>query len=165
MQRRTFLTGVAVAASATAASLVDGAARVDAVGPRAAGGATDADEEQTASRPAVVGRSFSPTDECVGPGTAAVWVTDGGVSLLGGLRGPTGCSEPAIEDVRYRVADDTLTVVVGTEEAAETCTQALTRLAYRLELRFSGGLPGTVVVVHDGADGRREVARERIGSA
>lgn len=163
MQRRTFLTGLAAGVSAGAGGIGraadDGPSTPSADGPPATESAT------AKPRSVVIGRTFRPLEGCVEPGTAAAELTDSSVAVTGGLRGPTGCSVPALEDVSYDVAADRLTVSVATEETGEACTQMITELAYRLELRFDGGPPGTVAIVHDGVDGRREVARERIGSA
>lgn len=156
MQRRTFLTGLAAGASATAGRLAGDASRSDAAGGETpSDGASPRSANRSAPRPAVVGRTITPIDDCVEPGTAAVWLTDASVVATGGLRGPTGCSKPALEDVRYDVADDALTVVVATEDAGETCAQTVTELAYRLELRLDGDrefIPGGAANTADAID-------------
>jgi hypothetical protein len=73
-----------------------------------------------------------------------------------------------LDDVSYTVAEDLLTVVVAGEvrrDEDEMCTEALLPLGYEARVVMDGTVPGTVRVVHDDVDGRREVTRESRGES
>jgi hypothetical protein len=114
------------------------------------------------STPSLVDHSFERREECADPGGATVVFGSCDVAVTGCIRGPDGCSVPALGDVRYDADADVLTVLVTVEREADedtVCTQAIVDLGYAVTATFEGGLPGTVEVVHEGAYGRAEAAR------
>lgn len=117
----------------------------------------------TSRRPRLVGRSFTPVraDACSADGGALASETETGVSVVGCVTGATDCSIARLARADYDAASDTATLVVETVERAdaENCAESPVVRGYEATLRFESGLPGRAVVVHDDADGRREVAR------
>ena len=106
--------------------------------------------------------SLTSTGQCDSPGTATVDFDYEGVTVTGCAHGSNGCSVPVLGDVSYTPDEDLLTVVVASEVERRGdvgCTQALKPLGYDARVVMDGMVPGTVRVVHDDVDGRREVAR------
>ncbi|WEL24800.1 hypothetical protein [Haloferax volcanii] len=118
---------------------------------------------ETPRRPRLVGRSFTPVraDACSADGGALASETETGVSVVGCVTGATDCSIARLARADYDAVSDTATLVVETVERAdaENCAESPVVRGYEATLRFESGLPGRAVVVHDDADGRREVAR------
>lgn len=119
------------------------------------------DSPSTPTTPTLTGQDFTRTGNCDDPGSATVSFPDD-VVVTGCISGPDGCAEAALDSVEYDTGDDVLRVAVGiedTREPDEVCTQAIVYRSYELRATFEGGLPGTVVVVHDGVEGEIEAAR------
>lgn len=164
MDRRTYLATLAGIATGTVAGCVGSGAGGDDNG-----GGDDTPSptptEPPAATPAMGDPSFERTGDCDSGGSATVSVASNGheeVVVEGCIVGANGCSQAVLGSVDYAAAADELTVVVGTEEERgedEACTQALVYRGYRVAVPFEGGTPATTAVVHDGAEGRREVAR------
>lgn len=119
-----------------------------------------------ASTPTITDQKFARTGDCEDPGAATVSFPDD-VVVTGCISGPDGCAAAALDSVDYDGAEDTLYASVGivdTREPDEVCIEAqratsIVYRAYELRIGFDNGLPGTVVVVHDGVEGRIEAAR------
>ncbi|AUV80638.1 hypothetical protein C2R22_02350 [Salinigranum rubrum] len=106
--------------------------------------------------------SLTSTGQCERPGTASVAFGDEAVTVTGCAHGRNGCAVPVLADVSYTPAEDHLTVVIASEvrrDEDEACTEALLPLGYEARVVMDGAVPGTVSVVHDDVDGRREVVR------
>jgi hypothetical protein len=105
---------------------------------------------------------LTSTGQCERPGTASVVFGDEAVTVTGCAHGRNGCAVPVLADVSYTPDEDLLTVVVASEvqrDEDEACTEALLPLGYEARVAMDGAVPGVVSVVHDDADGRREVVR------
>ncbi|ELZ94765.1 hypothetical protein C440_06812 [Haloferax mucosum ATCC BAA-1512] len=166
MKRRALLVGAAGLCATLAGCTNDGDDGND----------SDGDDEQsptatetttpteTPAHPRLVGRTLSPETarNCSPDGQAQISHTTTGVEISGCIWGRNGCSVARLGRTDYDVEADVATVVVETVEDAEpgeACTQAIVVRGYVVQLRFEVGLPEQVVVVHDDANGRREVAR------
>jgi hypothetical protein len=116
----------------------------------------------TPGEPTVGETSFTVTGAESGTMTSEATVrfdAEAGRVVVGGtIPGSDSCKTAQLGSVEYDAGADRLSVGVettrreGTEDAV--CTQAIVEIDYEAEVAFSGGLPGTVVVTHDG----REVA-------
>lgn len=154
MDRRTWVATLAGIATGTLAGCVAG-------GP--GNGGTGTPSPTPTEGPAEP--RFERTGDCENPGSARVSVRKSAppeVVVEGCIVGANGCTEAALGEVEFDAAVDELRVVVVTEEERgtdEVCTQALVHRGYRVVVPFERGGPATTVVVHDGARGRREVAR------
>ncbi|WP_224332801.1 hypothetical protein [Haloprofundus halobius] len=117
-------------------------------------------EDSDESAPRIADRAFERTGDCDRAGSATVSRDGDTVVVEGCIRGRNGCSEAVLDSAEYDPSDDRLSVVVATEEERdedEACTQALVSRGYELRVVFEDGTPGTVDVVHDGADGQTTV--------
>lgn len=84
---------------------------------------------------------------------ATVTVEDDAVVVTGTIWGSDGCKTATLDAAEYDVGADTLSVAIATRDrgdAGDACTEALVEIDYRVRVTFSGGLPGTVAVTHDG---------------
>lgn len=106
----------------------------------------------TPTTPSIVDRSFEVTGrECgTGEGSATTDTDAPRVAVEGTAVGSNGCETARLGEATYDPDTDTLTVVVEVYDPddAGACTQCLTDIDYRLTVRFEGGTPGTVRVVH-----------------
>lgn len=79
------------------------------------------------------------------------------------------CDRPVLRSVSYDSNDDTLSVTVGHRRKllALGCRDDATGSAYRASVRFAGGLPETVAIVEQNADGEtdRRTVEIRRGSS
>lgn len=102
----------------------------------------------------IVGRSFEVTGrECgTGEGGASVTLDAPRILVEGTAVGPNGCATARLDAASYDPETDVLTVSVRVYQPtdADVCTQCLTDVDYRACVRFEGGSPGCVRVVHDG---------------
>ncbi|WP_058826610.1 hypothetical protein [Haloferax sp. Q22] len=161
MNRRAFLLGTAGLCASLAGC---------ASGDNAAEQPTASTETETASstpietprRPRLVGRSLTPVraDACPADGALAT-ETETGFSVVGCVSGATECTIARLARADYDAESDTATLVVEAVERTDVknCTESPVVRGYEATLRFESGLPGRAVVVHNDADGRREVAR------
>ncbi len=138
----------------------DGSADAD----RVASATPSPDGVTSTANTAVRIESFAATGECPAAGDATIRVADADVLVAGCLLGANGCAVPALSAAAYDADANVLTVIVGTDTRgdADACTQVRTRLGYRTRVSLLGGLPDAVSVVHDDADGHREVARRNV---
>ena len=161
MRRR----GILVSLLAASGCLGGGAFDVSPDGTADAAGSptatTTAEQSaRTTARPDVRVERFVETDRCPAPGDAAVRVADADVVVAGCVRGATECAVPTLSGAVYAAATDALTVIVGTDAPeADACAASLSALGYRVRVDLAEGPPSAVSVVHDDADGHREVAR------
>jgi hypothetical protein len=71
------------------------------------------------------------------------------VTVEGVIRASDPCHEAVLEDARYDADSDRSTVVVGvTRTGTGACQQCIADITYEAVVRFDGGLPGTVTLVH-----------------
>ncbi|MEF8820231.1 MAG: hypothetical protein V5A82_11650 [Haloferacaceae archaeon] len=99
----------------------------------------------------IVGESMTTADgSCATDGDAAsVAVGDDAVRVDGRLATATPCHGATLAEAR--LDGSRLVVVVDpTEPTAGACAQCLGVVPYDLTVRFAGGLPTAVRVVHDG---------------
>lgn len=106
----------------------------------------------TPDTPRIVGRSFEVTGRECGTGEEGADVTLDAprIDVDGTAAGSNGCETARLGEASYDPDGDTLTVVVEVYQPddATACTQCLTDIDYRLGVRFEGGTPGNVRVVH-----------------
>ncbi|RDZ46300.1 hypothetical protein C5B91_01095 [Haloferax sp. Atlit-10N] len=157
MNRRALLLGTA----GLCASLAGCASGDDAAASTETGTASPTPTEAP-RRPRLVGRSFTPVraDACPADGALAT-ETETGFSVVGCVSGATECTIARLARADYDADADTATLVVEAVERTDVknCAESPVARGYEATLRFESGLPGRAVVVHDDADGRREVAR------
>lgn len=107
----------------------------------------------TSGTPRVVDRSFEVTGRECGTGEEGAEVTLDAprIDVEGTAAGSNGCETARLGEASYDPDADTLTIVVEVYQPDDTgaCTQCLTDIDYRLRVRFEGGTPGSVRVVHD----------------
>lgn len=107
----------------------------------------------TPDTPRVVDRSFEVTGRECGTGEEGADVTldASRIDVDGTAAGSNGCETARLGEASYDPDPDTLFVVVRVYQPddAGACTQCLTDIDYRLGVRFEGGTPGNVRVVHD----------------
>lgn len=112
--------------------------------------------------PAVTGQAFSRAGDCEDPGNATVEFSADRVAIGGCISGRNSCAEAALKRVAYDKSKDTLGVAVETIDtsgASEACAEVIVHRRYELDVDVAGGLPGTVVVVHDSFGAEAVVAR------
>lgn len=81
------------------------------------------------------------------------------VTVLGCVRGNNGCHEPHLRATELTGRHLSVTIAsVDTSGAMEACTDVLVQNGYEVALRFDGGTPSSVEIIHDDMDGRRTVA-------
>lgn len=106
----------------------------------------------TDGAPRIVDRSFEVTGRECGTGEESADVTLDAprIDVEGTAIGSNGCETARLGEASYDPDADTLTVVVEVyrPDDADACTQCLTDIDYRLGVRFEGGTPGNVRVVH-----------------
>lgn len=136
-----------------AAGLGAGAFLAGCLGNGDGGGPAETDSP-TSSR-SVAETTFDVVENTCGEGRDEASVSFGDhVSVSGTIRGSNTCYTATLDGATYDAAADRLTVRVrssvpeGRETAA--CGQCLVDIDYDAAVRFEGGLPGTVVVEHDG---------------
>lgn len=161
MRRRALLSLAATGLVAGCAGAGDGPTGDDTETTTAT--TADATTETSTPAPRLTDAAFTRRQECPDPGAASVrFEQDPRVLVTGCIRGANGCTVPELADAVYDADAGVLTVTVATREEGGTdraCTQAIVELGYRVTVSFADALPGVVAVVHDGVDGRREVAR------
>jgi len=156
MERRTYLSGVAAAAGSLAGCTNRG---VPTDGPTPSPSATP-------SPPQVNDRSFEKRERCEERGAATIAVEENTVVVEGCIVGTDGCQRPVLDCASCDADGDELLARVTTEAPsdADACTQQLVDLPYTATVTFENGLPGTTMVIHDGADGDQQVAQAETGS-
>ena len=177
MYRRSLLATTAAAAAVAAAGCVDGsdAGESGDDGPdsgspssdSASSGSSDSDGSDSAASSVAV--ATEPESEHVEideadaetVGEAVIEFTSDAVHVDGTVLGETGCHGVALADAT--VTDDRFRMVVAAvddSDPEELCTQALTEVGYAVDATFVDGVPGSVTVVHDDADGHAVVATD-----
>lgn len=158
MDRRTVLTGVgtALAALAGCTSAANEGSPSDTATP---------DPASTPGTQHITNRELELRQNCDSPGAAAISVDGEAVVVEGCIVGKNGCQQPVLDSAVYDADTDELQVRVTTEAPSDTeaCTQALVELPYRVTVRFENGLPGTTIVVHDGANGEQQAGQAETG--
>lgn len=94
-------------------------------------------------------------------GEAVIEFATDAVHVEGTVLGETGCHGVALADTT--VTDDGFRMVVTAVDDSgpeELCTQALTEVGYAVDVAFIDGVPGSVTVVHDDADGHAVIATD-----
>ena len=143
MKRRTLLRSLALLgagslAGCTAGSRVGGE-DTTAVGP---------------VEPEITGTDFEVLDQGCGNtvSEAAVEFADDAVEITGTIAGSDACKTAQLADAIYDPDADELRVTVETveREGVGACTQCIVEIEYRSTVSFSGGLPPSVVVRHEG---------------
>jgi len=95
-------------------------------------------------------------------GQASIEFATAAVHVAGTVVGETGChgvelaSTTTIDEGAFRI----VVAAVDDADPDELCTQAMTDIGYEVDASFADGLPESVAVVHDDADGREVVATE-----
>ena len=106
----------------------------------------------TSGTPRIADRSFRVTGRTCGRAESGAHVTfdTPRVVVEGTATGSNGCATARLGEATYDPGSDTLNVVVKVYQPddARACTQCLTDIDYRLRVRFEGGTPGSVRVVH-----------------
>jgi hypothetical protein len=117
----------------------------------------------TPDTPRIVDRSFEVTERECGTGEEGADVTHDAlrIDVDGTAAGSNGCETARLGEASYDPDADTLTVVVEVYQPddADACTQCLTDIDYRASVRFEGGTPGSVRVIH----GEEVVAESSVG--
>jgi len=107
----------------------------------------------TSATPRIVDRTFRVIRrECgTGEGGAHTTLDAPEIRIEGTTTGSDGCTTARLGEASYDPGTDTLSVVVEVyrPDDAGVCAQCLTDIDYRLTVRFDGGTPGSVRVVHD----------------
>lgn len=149
MKRRTLLRGAALASLPLAGCLGDApATETDTQTP-----SPSPTPSPTPRPPELTNADFEVTDAGCGQQTERTSVTFHGsaVSVDGTTSAPNGCYEAFFEGANYNSARDELTVAVQTRShTAASCVQCIYEFEYDVACQFEHGLPGTVVVTHDG---------------
>jgi hypothetical protein len=115
----------------------------------------------TAAATRVVGADFDTTETICTAGQASVTFGTDGVGIDGCFETNSTCREPTLADLKYDSGSDTLSVLVASALNDDpVCSPTFTTYDYTATVRFEGGVPGRVVVVHDNYDGRTVVADE-----
>ncbi|PSQ16941.1 hypothetical protein BRD00_09160 [Halobacteriales archaeon QS_8_69_26] len=148
MKRREFLGSIAAAAGTGAL-----AGCLSSPG----GGGDDGDDGDGGGggSPSVSDRSIETTDAACGSGgDASVSYEDESVLVRGSLSASDPCHHAELKSAEYDAGSDTLTVSVAAveNEDADMCSQCVAAVDYEARIEFDGGLPGSVVVEHDGQE-------------
>ncbi|MFB6160885.1 MAG: hypothetical protein ABEJ61_06870 [Haloferacaceae archaeon] len=126
------------------------------------GGSGSSTPSTSSDSPTVTDRSLTPGESTCATGetgTASVAFEEDAVRVTGTLVTPTPCHGAELRSATYDRAANELRVVVGpSAPTTDACVQCLGAREYAATVRFEGGLPGRVVVVHAGSDGERTVA-------
>lgn len=108
----------------------------------------------TPGPPELTGQSFEVREKGCGTGTdrATIGRDAPTVTVAGVVSGSNGCYTAELQRARYDADADELRADVRSfdpgDEAA--CTQCIVDIDYRASFEFEGGLPGTVIVSHNG---------------
>jgi hypothetical protein len=172
MRRRTVLSGTVALALAgclgsdddpgPSSPTGDGTSATDTDGS-SGGDSTPSLQGDFAPPDSVRALTFGRLDDC--PDETAS-LSDRTVSFGGCIRGANGCTYALLDGLTYDESAGELTVVVGTVEDRgpdESCTQAIVERGYEGRVTLATP-PKTVVLVHDGVDGRQEVLRRDVSS-
>jgi hypothetical protein len=150
MDRRALLAGIGGAIAASTAGCTGGP-------PTAAGSDGDdgGDETTTAGGPQLVGKSLTAElpacTDSEAPDRASVSREGTTVTVEGTIGGSDGCQTAALAAATYDAGADELRVDVKTEKRKSgACVQCLVEIDYVADFSFEGGLPGSVVVSHEG---------------
>ncbi|MFB6129535.1 MAG: hypothetical protein ABEJ28_01790 [Salinigranum sp.] len=140
--------------------------RTERIAVRADGGIDrwTASTEMACGYPKIADASLGAEDGTCGGANAATVSFDGPTVVVdGSLAVPTPCHGADLSAATYDAdADELRAVVAATAPPAGTaCVQCTGTVPYQARVTFDGGLPGRVVVVHDGLGGRAEVASTR----
>lgn len=104
--------------------------------------------------PTVTDREFEVTSSSCGTGEqrADVAFDADVVVVTGAIAGANTCYTATLEAASYDEEADELTVAVASEDRSDgsACAQCIVDVEYEARVTFSGGLPGHVVVHHDG---------------
>lgn len=110
----------------------------------------------TADGPRVSDRSFEALRTECGQGADEATVTFGErrVDVAGTISGSNTCYTAELDSATYDESEDTLTVAVRAyvpeSDGTQACGQCIVDIDYESTVEFEGGLPGEVVVTHDG---------------
>ena len=127
-----------------------------------------ADAEASTDTPSLAGTGIETTGtDSEAANEALVTFDEAAVTVEGTITAPNPCHEAAVQRAVYNESDDELRLVVETAQTdTDTlCTQVISGVAYTLTAEFDGGLPGNVVVVHEGASETTTVANVTAGDA
>ncbi|MES3162183.1 MAG: hypothetical protein PPP55_11545 [Halorubrum sp.] len=174
MNRRAILATAAAVAVSVAGCVDGGDPDTDDPGAGSDGGSDGSDEEtdendgegsdiEIAANPAVDRVEIDELDpsETGSAGEATIEFAAEAVRVEGTVVGTTGCHSVTVAEAT--VSGDEFRLVVAAVDDAEPdemCTQALTEVGYEVDAAFDGGLPASVTVVHDDADGQATVASD-----
>ncbi|WP_435127397.1 hypothetical protein [Halobaculum sp. D14] len=166
MDRREFIAAVGAGAAVGVAGCVgggtggDGGDDTDTSGTPTSTPADTTKPPTDGATPTITGRSFSRTGDAATPQEdATVRFAESAVTCSGVIRGKNGCMRAALADATYDPDADRLTVTVETvSEGGPVCTQQIVYRAYDATVRFDGGLPGAVTVLHRSTGETRTVA-------
>lgn len=145
MKRRTLLGSIGLLGAGSLAGCTTGTRVVD--------------EETTTTvgsvEPAVAGTDFEVRDQGCGNtvNEATVSFEGDAVVVEGTIAGSDACKTAELADATYDPDADELQVTVAAvdREEAGVCAQCIVEIDYRTTVSFSGGLPPSVVVSHEGA--------------
>ncbi|WP_332897994.1 twin-arginine translocation signal domain-containing protein [Haladaptatus sp. CMSO5] len=158
MNRRTFLTSVAVGGVAGVAGCVS------STNP-GTGGETTTDDSPTEQSPTLTNKSFTVVSEDCGNEVSKANVSfqpdQSQVQVSGTIFGPSACYTGKLDSATYDGESDTLNIHVVTEQPDEDamCAQCIQEIQYQASIGFENGLPETVVVTHTTGGEDHEVAR------
>lgn len=159
MRRRCVLTslGAVVVAGCTGSG---GSGTTTTAGGATTGGTTD-DGGAT-----LVTASLSVSDVGCGSesdGGASVSFEESALQVSGSVVGSNGCYRARLGEVSVDSSSDTCRVVVQAFDDSGPdggCNECITVVSYDVRVVFDGGVPGTVMVVHDDLGGEHTVATE-----
>lgn len=120
--------------------------------------------------PSVVATSTKVTgSDCASGDEAAANVSadQGAVTITGTLLAPTPCHEVRVVGTSYEDDADRLVVRLGASEPEDSsvCVACVGAIGYEATLELARTYPGSVEVVHEGAEGHRVITRGSLGVA
>lgn len=124
-------------------------------------GGADEDDGDGEESPTITERDLTPGDgECGEEDDATIEFLDEHVTVDGAITAPDPCHEAVLDAAEYDETDDELAVTVAVAEGDEDeiCQQCIGEVSYGARIAFEGGLPESVVVVHDSKEEQRTVA-------
>ena len=167
MYRRAVLATTAAVAVASVAGCVADADPIDDTDSDDTGsddGADGGSSVDAASDPDITNVEVSAADPGAtgAAGEASIEFVTDGVHVEGTVLGETGCHGVELASTATTDEGALRVVVAAVDDAGSTemCTQALTDIGYEVDAEFAEGLPESVTVVHDDADGREVVATD-----